>query len=266
MTCFSSGRFSRLNNSALADSDSTNSSPDAGDVARQLSLVFANLQHSAYRSHDPSALVTALEIDPEEPEDVTETRTKLLKRLMEHPTLGTFIRGRFGGTCYYRLACSGCSQAPESSSKPSEFLELDLNVCSTLQQALHLFMKAEEIEYRCEHCTCAVGLRHIEIRKLPLVLCLQIKRYKRTKDKTTKVETAIIFPEFLDESWFEMDTASAGSSNQPSRAPSLATDGSPAAFWSDGALGALYSASSRSESCLRVLADGERRVRRGGTL
>ena len=40
----------------------------------------------------------------------------------------------------------------------------------------------------------------------------------------------------------------------------MATDGGLDAFWGDVQLGALYSAASRSESCRRVLADGEREL------
>jgi hypothetical protein len=38
-------------------------------------------------------------------QDPTETRNTLLDRLSEHTALGAFIRARFGGTCFYRLAC-----------------------------------------------------------------------------------------------------------------------------------------------------------------
>ena len=116
------------------------------------------------------------------------------------PVRSAFIRARFGGTCFYRLACDECKKAAESSSKSHAFLALDLTVCSTLEQALRKYRAAKEIGYRCEHCPCAVGLRHIEIRELPLVLCLQFKRYRfAMSGTTTKLDGAITFPEFLDE-------------------------------------------------------------------
>ena len=43
--------------------------------------------------------------DPAVQQDPTETRNTLLDRLSEHTALGAFIRARFGGTCFYRLAC-----------------------------------------------------------------------------------------------------------------------------------------------------------------
>ena len=184
-------------------------------VARELCLLFANLQHSAYESYDPTALVTSLDIDPAVQQDPTETRNFLLDRLSEHAALGAIIRARFGGKCFYRLGCRECKKEKESSSKSERFLALDLTVRSTLKEALREYGAAEEIECRCDKCRCAVGLRHIEICELPLVLCLQFKRYRSTSGTTKKLEGAITFPEFLDESWFVMsDAASAGSSAQ----------------------------------------------------
>jgi hypothetical protein len=60
---------------------------------------------------------------------------------------------------------------------------------------------------------------HIEIRELPPVLNLQFKRYRFAKSGTTptKLESAITFPEILDESSFVTDAASAGSSTQAGR-------------------------------------------------
>ena len=204
---------------AATAADSVGStSPKAVMVARQLCLLFANLQHSTYRSYDPTALVTSLDIDPAVQQDPTETRNTLLDRLSEHIALSAFIRARFGGTCFYRLACRDCKKVGNVSSKSHAFLALDLNVCSTLELALRRYGATEEIGYRCEGCMCAVGLRHIEIGKLPLVLYLQFKRYKVTKSgTTTKLDSAITFPEFLDESWFVTDAASAGSSTQTGR-------------------------------------------------
>ena len=55
-------------------------------------------------------------IDPAVQQDLTETRNTLLDRLSEHIALGAFIRARFGGTCFYRLACRDCKKAADSSS------------------------------------------------------------------------------------------------------------------------------------------------------
>ena len=194
-------------------------SPKAVKVARQLCLLFANLQHSAYRSYDPMALATLLDIDPEVQQDPHETRNTLLDRLSEDTALGAFIRARFGGTCFYRLACRDCQKAAEVSSKSHVFLALDLTVGSTLEQALRKYVSVQEIECRCAQCTCAVGVQHIEIRELPPVLNLQFKRYRFAKSGTTptKLESAITFPEILDESSFVTDAASAGSSTQAGR-------------------------------------------------
>ena len=200
---------------ATAEDSVVSPSPKAVTVARELCLLFANLQHSAYESYDPTALVTSLDIDPAVQQDPTETRNFLLDRLSEHAALGAIIRARFGGKCFYRLGCRKCKKEKESSSKSERFLALDLTVRSTLKEALREYGAAEEIECRCDKCRCAVGLRHIEICELPLVLCLQFKRYRSTSGTTKKLEGAITFPEFLDESWFVMsDAASAGSSAQ----------------------------------------------------
>ena len=165
---------------AATAADSVGStSPKAVMVARQLCLLFANLQHSAYRSYDPTALVTSLDIDPAVQQDPTETRNTLLDRLSEHIALSAFIRARFGGTCFYRLACRDCKKVAEVSSKSHAFLALDLTACSTLEQALRKYGAAEEIGHRCERCTCAVGLTHIRSPQNPPKATLSFCRVAR---------------------------------------------------------------------------------------
>ncbi|KAI9723577.1 MAG: hypothetical protein M1812_000877 [Candelaria pacifica] len=73
----------------------------------------------------------------------------------------------------------------------------------TLQACLERFTSAEKLgpnQYVCENCTDTEqgALKQLTLQRLPSVLCMQLKRFGRSKDGTEKVERKLQFPLQLD--------------------------------------------------------------------
>ncbi|XP_066927653.1 ubiquitin carboxyl-terminal hydrolase 8-like [Clytia hemisphaerica] len=75
-------------------------------------------------------------------------------------------------------------------------LQLPVTRVATLAQCLELFVKPEKIDsWHCERCKCdRSAAKTIELWKLPLVLIVQLKRFRCEGIWTNKVQTAVDYP------------------------------------------------------------------------
>lgn len=188
----------------------TDSEYEPQTICEHLQYLFALLQNSSRRSIDPSGLVKALGLNTGQQQDAQEF-SKLFLSLLEdilskqkNPSLQNVIQQQFCGTISYVTICDQCSR---SSSLPSRFYELELNIQGhkNITECLTEFLKEEKLDgdnrYFCESCqTKQNATRHIKLQSLPRTLNLQLMRFvfDRKTGHKKKLNTFINFPEVLD--------------------------------------------------------------------
>ncbi|XP_061075552.1 ubiquitin carboxyl-terminal hydrolase 48 isoform X2 [Conger conger] len=179
-------------------------------ICEHLQYLFALLQNSNRRYIDPSGLVKALGLDTGQQQDAQEF-SKLFLSLLEdtlskqkNPNLHNVIQQQFCGQFSYATVCNQCGR---TSSLPSRFYELELNIQGhkQLTDCVTEFLKEEKLEgdnrYFCESCQSKQNAtRRITLQSLPRTLNLQLMRFvfDRQTGHKKKLNTFISFPEVLD--------------------------------------------------------------------
>ncbi|XP_031424419.1 ubiquitin carboxyl-terminal hydrolase 48 isoform X2 [Clupea harengus] len=190
--------------------ESADSEKEPQTICEHLQYLFALLQNSSRRSIDPSGLVKALGLNTGQQQDAQEFSKLFLSLLEEfllkqkNPNLQNVIQEQFCGMISYVTVCDQCGR---SSSLPSRFYELELNIQGhkNLMECLTEFLKEEKLDgdnrYHCESCqTKQNATRHIKLQSLPRTLNLQLMRFvfDRKTGHKKKLNTFINFPEILD--------------------------------------------------------------------
>ncbi|XP_076124826.1 ubiquitin carboxyl-terminal hydrolase 48 isoform X2 [Alosa pseudoharengus] len=192
------------------DGQNIDSEDEPETICEHLQYLFALLQNSSRRSIDPSGLVKALGLNTGQQQDAQEF-SKLFLSLLEdilskqkNPSLQNVIQQQFSGMISYVTVCDQCGR---SSSLPSRFYELELNIQGhkNLTECLTEFLKEEKLDgdncYFCENCQSKQSAtRHIKLQSLPRTLNLQLMRFvfDRKTGHKKKLNTFINFPEILD--------------------------------------------------------------------
>ncbi|XP_071502708.1 ubiquitin carboxyl-terminal hydrolase 48-like [Diadema antillarum] len=179
-------------------------------ICGHLQLLFALLQFSRRRYIDPANFINCLGLDAALQQDAQEF-SKLFISLLEstlreqpNPLVGNVIEQQFSGQYSYVTRCNSCGN---SSERPSQFYELDLNIKGHkhLEDSLTEFLKEEKLEganqYLCERCNCKQNAtRCIKLKTLPPVLNIQLLRFVFDRHSGTKkkLNNFLQFPEELD--------------------------------------------------------------------
>uniref|UniRef100_M4AWU6 Ubiquitin carboxyl-terminal hydrolase 48 n=1 Tax=Xiphophorus maculatus TaxID=8083 RepID=M4AWU6_XIPMA len=179
-------------------------------ICEHLQYLFALLQNSNRKYIDPSGLVKALGLDTGQQQDAQEFSNLFLSLLEEtlskekNPNLQNLIQQQFCGQFFYVTICNQCGR---SSTLPSRFYELELNIQGhkNLTECITEFLKEEKLDgenrYFCENCQSKQNAtRRIRLHSLPPTLNLQLMRFvfDRQTGLKKKLNTFINFPEQLD--------------------------------------------------------------------
>lgn len=202
-----------------AQEHNTESDYEPQSICEHLQYLFALLQNSNRKYIDPSGLVKALGLDTGQQQDAQEFSNLFLSLLEEtlskekNPNLQNLIQQQFCGQFFYDTICNQCGR---SSTLPSRFYELELNIQGhkNLTECITEFLKEEKLDgenrYFCENCQSKQSAtRRIRLHSLPPTLNLQLMRFvfDRQTGLKKKLNTFINFPEQLDmEPFFEQKT------------------------------------------------------------
>ncbi|KAH8921555.1 cysteine proteinase [Atractiella rhizophila] len=117
----------------------------------------------------------------------------------------------FGGSLRSVLRCTSCSK---SSTTVEDFIDLSLEIGKggggggngngrrggdverTLEGCLRRFVRKEKLEmkeWKCEQCGSGEGEKQLSVKRLPMTLCIQIKRFQKSKT-VSKIDHHISFP------------------------------------------------------------------------
>ncbi|KAG0128448.1 hypothetical protein HOY82DRAFT_621803 [Tuber indicum] len=139
----------------------------------------------------------------------TDTKTEQCKCI---------IHRAFYGKLQSDVTCEGC-QNVTTAVDPVMDLSLDLRkkdkrklatpktegdgAMQTLQECLERFTSTEKLgmnEYNCGNCSGhqEVATKQLTVKRLPPVLCIQLKRFEHGSTKSSKIDTKIRFPMQLD--------------------------------------------------------------------
>nr|XP_024214128.1 ubiquitin carboxyl-terminal hydrolase 48-like isoform X2 [Halyomorpha halys] len=201
-----------MESAEMPDEDISVKSPRT--VVGHLQLLFALMQFSKQKSIDPLAFIKALDLEPSMQQDAQEF-SKLFISLLEEslnqqsdPKVQNLITDNFRGEYSYITRCSKCQK---ESISPSMFFELELNIKGnkTLHESISEFLKEENLDgvnkYSCSFCNeMQEATRFISLKKLPVVLNLQLMRfiYDRQKGHKKKINSSLQFPDTLDMSQY----------------------------------------------------------------
>eukprot|EP00026_Physarum_polycephalum_P000821 Phypoly_transcript_00822.p1 GENE.Phypoly_transcript_00822~~Phypoly_transcript_00822.p1 ORF type:complete len:1300 (+),score=300.82 Phypoly_transcript_00822:456-3902(+) len=172
----------------------------------QLRQLFAYLQYSASRYHDPVSFLQSTEMSSALQQDVQEFFKMIVTYIVEHAKVEVrkLVETQFMGQIAYNTECKKCRN---KSIRTSEFFELELNVkgFKTIEDSLKAYVQEEEMtganQYFCSKCNALQdGGRYISIRELPRVLSVQMLRFVYDMQTFTKkkVRDTISFPMVLD--------------------------------------------------------------------
>lgn len=182
-------------------------------VLDQLARLFAQLHSSRMGCIDSAPFIKSLELDNGVQQDSHEFLTlflSLLERSLSHsmfPNSRAIVQDLFRGNVSHVTKCSICGKDSDASSKMEDFYELELNIkgLDNLDESLRDYLSLEELhgenQYFCESCGRRVdATRCINLRSLPSVLNLQLKRYIFLPKTTTKkkITSAFGFPRILN--------------------------------------------------------------------
>mmetsp|Transcript_18887 Transcript_18887/g.72785 ORF Transcript_18887/g.72785 Transcript_18887/m.72785 type:complete len:555 (+) Transcript_18887:130-1794(+) len=144
-------------------------------------------------------------------QDAHEFLRHMLDRLrteLSETAVSNFIHDTFQGQLLSEVTCLKCHT---TSRKHDPFLDLSLVIPSTtddepvsLQACLKEYVAAECLEksekYVCGHCSNnkEKAMKKFTLEKLPVILCLHLKRFKWTPPTRSKVATMVDFPAELN--------------------------------------------------------------------
>lgn len=100
------------------------------------------------------------------------------------------------------MKCKSCAHCSDSV-EPFLGLNLEIENCDSLKDALSNFLAVEELEEEkkisCSHCKeDASRSKQLSFSKSPQALVIQLKRYKATEIFPTKIERDVKYELFLD--------------------------------------------------------------------
>ena len=219
----------------VLDKTHVNSAPDnKKNATAALRELFASMRFGDHKTCDPTVFASALSLETSSQQDGQEFLKLLLayvdkvaaknkgnadgqknsvppdantEKPYENTT--TFVSSHFCGQYTYATTCTKCGCASESSKKPVDFYELELNVGKPefgefragatetagskqheksektpfgLRDSLNEFLTVEHLDgdnqYRCETC-CSLqdATRAVQIKRVPKYLVCQLKRF-----------------------------------------------------------------------------------------
>ncbi|XP_034947746.1 ubiquitin carboxyl-terminal hydrolase 48-like [Chelonus insularis] len=175
-------------------------------VIGQLQYIFAMMQFGNRQLLDPTNLAIALSLDTGTQQDAQEFSKLLLAhiegKLQQNLTLKLMLQQLTQGTYIYVNRCSTCSTEYKTS---TTFYELDLQLASTLKNAIEKYLSEEELvganRYHCQNCNeKRDAKRFIRLETLPDTLNFQLLRFvfHRESAQKKKLTSSIQFPEELD--------------------------------------------------------------------
>ncbi|KAH7102370.1 cysteine proteinase [Auriculariales sp. MPI-PUGE-AT-0066] len=164
----------------------TDSSPDESPLF-QLQTVFAGLQSSIQRYHDPTPLVSSLEL----PMDVQRDAQEFGKLFLDHldkqfrtqtnEDLRQVVTSTFQGVNVNVIQCSRCHTRSEREELFDDIV-VTLEKNCKLEDRLREYLKPESMngdnQYHCSKCdSMEDAARHTELRRLPPMLHFSIARF-----------------------------------------------------------------------------------------
>ncbi|KAK2744043.1 hypothetical protein FQN57_004496 [Myotisia sp. PD_48] len=130
------------------------------------------------------------------------------------PNCHCFFHSAFFGRLRSTITCGTCGKASRTED-PIMDVSLDLQVQKkkkqaqgggevksvpppTLQGCLEGYTSPEKLaasEYGCSQCGSNEGVtKQLKLRKLPVILCMQLKRFERNRSVSEKVDTKVSYP------------------------------------------------------------------------
>ncbi|KAF3490580.1 ubiquitin carboxyl-terminal hydrolase [Arthroderma uncinatum] len=129
------------------------------------------------------------------------------------PTCRCFFHTAFFGKLRSTITCGNCGKVSRTED-PVMDVSLDLQVqkrkraldggeqksdaSPTLQGCLEGYISPEKLaasEYGCSQCNSNKGVtKQLRLRKLPVILCMQLKRFERNRSVSEKVDTKVSYP------------------------------------------------------------------------
>ncbi|GAM28546.1 hypothetical protein SAMD00019534_117220 [Acytostelium subglobosum LB1] len=193
-----------------AEDSATNANPDS--LLYQLKIIFANLQESEKKSHDPKDFCLAYKYEGQPINtyvqmDVDEFFNMLFDRL-ENQLKGTkeekLLNQFFGGASVNQFISQECAHVSERE-EPFYTISVEVKNKKDITESLQLFVESETLDgdnkYFCSQCSQKVKcLMRRCIKSLPNTLIIHNKRFEFDLDtmKRTKLNDALKFPMTLD--------------------------------------------------------------------
>ncbi|KAF8308097.1 hypothetical protein DL93DRAFT_2231857 [Clavulina sp. PMI_390] len=175
-----------------------------------LQVTFAAMQSAKFSVYNPTPLVESLALNPSEQQDALEFSKLLLSLIADEfkkqqdMGLQSFVGREFQGTQIYGVECNACGTRSE---RPSEFLELEINLQSAdiLENSLRTLLQDELLtganKYFCGKCEKLQNARrYSKLSRLPPVLQFGIMRfqYDPVSDSRKKKNHLLSIPTTLD--------------------------------------------------------------------
>lgn len=194
---------------ALERAETNSSTYHPVTVVGQLQYIFAMMQFGNKRLIDPTSLAIALSLDVDTQQDAQEFSKLLLAHIenkFQDINLKSHLQKLTQGTYTYVNRCSTCLTEYNT---PTTFYELDLQLASTLKDAIEKYLSEEELvgtnKYHCRNCNeKQEAKRFIRLETLPDTLNFQLLRFvfHRESNQKKKLSSFIQFPEELDMSMY----------------------------------------------------------------
>lgn len=106
----------------------------------------------------------------------------------------------FGGTLQSTATCNGCSHTSHTYDPLMDLsLQIPLKGQASLSSCLDKYTAPEQMEYFCDNCKSHESVsKTLALKKPPVVLSFQLKRFQHTGSSSSKIDTHVEFPLYLD--------------------------------------------------------------------
>ncbi|KAI0464451.1 hypothetical protein LJB42_002066 [Komagataella kurtzmanii] len=137
-------------------------------------------------------------------DEIHKSDTELHPELDDTSTCRCITHKTFAGQLQSTVTCEKCLH---SKNTVDPMLDLSLEIAKiskdkvTLNDCLDLFTSKEKLDSMtiCSHCKKeTTRTKQLLVRKLPPILAFQLKRFEHSASSSTKIETHVGFPLFLD--------------------------------------------------------------------